>query len=349
MEGTGTNSANAPTATPTSETRLTRSLETQRTRFLDRIPLTAKNHLVATLAEFIGTFMFLLLAFGATNAVNTAPQQGQPEDLSANPARLLFISLAFGMSLAVNAWVFYRVSGSLFNPAVTIALVAVGAVGYVRGALVIISQLLGGIAAAAVTDAIQPGGLYVTTSLSENTSAAQGFFIELFLTAQLVITILMLAVEKHRSTFMAPLGIGLSLFIAQMMGVYYTGGSLNPARSFGPSVVTGVFHTYHWIYWLGPILGGLLAAGVYKSLKLLEYETANPGQDGDGTGSATHAVIETLQSKGVTGVHAHNIHDVDPDIAPGIKPVGHGTGIGAHNGESSSYAGGPSMEAGRTE
>ncbi|KAI1263648.1 aquaporin-like protein [Xylariaceae sp. FL1019] len=344
MEGARFNSADAPAgdaaghqnpdpsghahhrpATATSETRLTRSADPQRARFLDRIPLTTKNHLVATLGEFFGTFMFLLLAFGGTNAVNSAPQQGQPEDLSANPARLLFISLAFGISLAVNAWVFYRVSGSLFNPAVTIALVAVGVVGYVRGALLLISQLLAGIAAAAVTNALQPSGLYVTTSLSENTSTAQGFFIEVFLTAQLVITILMLAVEKHRGTFMAPLGIGLSLFIAQLMGVYYTGGSLNPARSFGPSVVTGVFHTYHWIYWFGPILGGLLAAGVYKSLKLLEYETANPGQDRDGTEDATH------------------------DTAHGGKPVGQGAGNGDHNNGDSSYADGPIMEAGRTK
>ncbi len=65
-------------------------------------------------------------------------------------------------------------------------------------------------------------------------------------------------------------------------GVYYTGGSLNPARSFGPSVVTGSFDRYHWIYWIGPALGALLATGVYKLTKLLEYETVNPGQDSDG-------------------------------------------------------------------
>jgi aquaporin related protein len=61
--------------------------------------------------------------------------------------------------------------------------------------------------------------------------------------------------------------------------VYYTGGSVNPARSFGPSVVSHHFHSYHWIYWVGPILGSLLASGFYKFIKMLEYETANPGQD----------------------------------------------------------------------
>ncbi len=54
---------------------------------------------------------------------------------------------------------------------------------------------------------------------------------------------------------------------------------MNPARSFGPAVVSRKFERYHWIYWVGPILGSLLAAGFYKFVKILEYETANPGQD----------------------------------------------------------------------
>ena len=62
-------------------------------------------------------------------------------------------------------------------------------------------------------------------------------------------------------------------------GVYFTGGSVNPARSFAPSAVTRNFHRYHWIYWVGPILGSLLASAFYKFIKMLEYETANPGQD----------------------------------------------------------------------
>ena len=68
------------------------------------------------------------------------------------------------------------------------------------------------------------------------------------LTAELVFTIYMLANEKHKATFIAPIGIGMALFIAEMVGVYYTGGSLNPARSFGPCVVSGVWDPEHWIY-----------------------------------------------------------------------------------------------------
>lgn len=74
--------------------------------------------------------------------------------------------------------------------------------------------------------------------------------IEMFMTAMLIFTIFMLAAEKHKGTFLAPVGIGLALFIAELSSAYYTGGSLNPARSFGPCVVLHVFPGYHWIYWV---------------------------------------------------------------------------------------------------
>lgn len=91
----------------------------------------------------------------------------------------------------------------------------------------------------------------------------------------------MLAVEKHKATFLAPIGIGLSLFIAEIAGVYYTGGSLNPARSFGPCVANRSFPSDHWVYWVGPCLGALVAAGFYWFIKAVEFQTTNPGQDFD--------------------------------------------------------------------
>jgi len=64
-----------------------------------------------------------------------------------------------------------------------------------------------------------------------------------------------------------------------MIGVYFTGGSLNPARSFAPSVVERTFPHYHWIYWLGPAMGGVLAATYYRFVKHFDYEEANGDQD----------------------------------------------------------------------
>ena len=65
------------------------------------------------------------------------------------------------------------------------------------------------------------------------------------------------------------------------LGVYYTGGSLNPARSFGPCVANRSFPNDHWVYWIGPLLGAIVAAGFFWFIKASEYETANPGQDFD--------------------------------------------------------------------
>ncbi|RYP87424.1 hypothetical protein DL769_000520 [Monosporascus sp. CRB-8-3] len=281
----------------------------------------------SVLSEFAGTFMFLLFAFGGTNTVNSAPLEGRSENLAANPSKLVFICLCFGMSLAVNAWTFFRISGGLFNPAVSIGMMAVGArneVTYVRGILIIIAQILGAIAASAVVYGLQPDGFNVLTRLGGSTTVVQGLFMEMFLTMQLVFTIFMLAAEKHRGTFIAPIGIGLSLFIAELMGVYYTGGSLNPARSFGPCVVTGKFDHYHWIYWVGPILGALVASGFYVLIKTLEYETVNPEQDYDTPARKTPLV------NGRGGPDTNG--DSRPHDAPGHE----------------SYAGGPELEAGRS-
>jgi hypothetical protein len=180
---------------------------------------------------------------------------------------------------------------------VTLALWATRAIGVKRAVVLFLSQIVGSITASALVLAIFPTPLNVRTTLSDGTSVAQGLFIEAFMTAELVFTILMLAKEKHRSTFIAPVGIGLALFIAELVGVYYTGGSLNPARSFGPCVVTGSFDREHWIYWVGPVIGCVFAIAFYKFIKMLEYEMANPGQDGDDANDPTKNPNHELREK----------------------------------------------------
>ncbi|KAI5851731.1 aquaporin-1, partial [Morchella snyderi] len=240
----------------------------------------AKNHFVASLAEFVGTVLFLFFAFGGTQVASTTDvQHGKTNTTmtASDTSILLYIALSFGFSLAVNAWIFFRVSGGLFNPAVTLALVLVGTMSNCRGIYICISQIVGAIAASAIISALLPGHLSVETSLTGD--VVRGLFIEMFCTCLLVFTILMLAVEKHRATFIAPIGIGLALFISEMVAVFYTGGAINPARAFGPAVVVGRFPGYHWIYWVGPGLGAMLASSFYKLIKILEYESANPDQD----------------------------------------------------------------------
>ena len=87
-----------------------------------RVPNRIRNHFIASVAEFVGTFLFLFLAFAGTQVANT-PTTSSGNDTTLpqgpNPQVLMYISLVFGFSLAVNAWVFYRISGGLFNPAVS--------------------------------------------------------------------------------------------------------------------------------------------------------------------------------------------------------------------------------------
>lgn len=87
-----------------------------------------------------------------------------------------------------------------------------------RGLMVFPSQLVAGIAAAGVVSALFPGPLNVSTRLGGGASTAQGLFIEMFLTAQLVLVIIMLAVVKHKSTYLAPVGIGLTFFVTELVG-----------------------------------------------------------------------------------------------------------------------------------
>lgn len=175
--------------------------------------------------------------------------------------------------VANHCWqVFFRVSGGLFNPAVTLAMVLIRAISIARAICLFIAQIVGGILASVLVRYLFPENFNVRTTLGGGASLAQGIFIEAILTAELVFTIYMLAAEKHRATFIAPVGIGLALFIAEMVGVQFTGGSLNPARSFGPCVVTATFDSEHWIYWVGPFLGAFFAWGFYGFIKTLEYE-----------------------------------------------------------------------------
>lgn len=94
----------------------------------------------------------------------------------------------------------------------------IGAISIVRGILLFVAQMIGAIVAAYVVQALFTGALNVSTVLAPTTTIAQGVIIEMLLTTQLVFTIFMLAAEKHAGNFIAPVGIGLSLFIAELTG-----------------------------------------------------------------------------------------------------------------------------------
>jgi len=102
-------------------------------------------------------------------------------------------------------------------------MVMTNTINYIRGALLFGAQIVGAIFASFLVQVLFPTEFNVRTTLSTTTSLAQGVFIEAILTAELVFTIFMLAKEKHKATYMAPIGIGVALFIAELVGVFFTG------------------------------------------------------------------------------------------------------------------------------
>jgi aquaporin related protein len=104
------------------------------------------------------------------------------------------------------------------DPAVTVGMYLIGAIDFIRAALLFVTQIIAAIAAAAIVSGLFTGGLNVSTTLSTTTTVAQGTIIEMLLTMSLVFTIFMLAAEKHSGHFIAPVGIGLSLFVAKLTG-----------------------------------------------------------------------------------------------------------------------------------
>ncbi|KAF2256546.1 aquaporin-like protein [Trematosphaeria pertusa] len=235
-----------------------------------RKPNRLRKELAVFLGEFIGTFMFLFLAFAGTQiALQSATinpfifsEQAEPPEV----LKLIYVAFAFGAALAITAAIFADVSGGMFNPAVTTALWLVRSIRWPRALHSILAQILASICASFTVALMLPGTLKVTTSPGTSVSLVQALLLETFLTTQLIITILMLPPGASK-----PMYIGTALFVAELAGVYSTGGSLNPARSVGPAVVAG-FQTNHWIYWVGPMIGAGLGAGIFTLVKSVQGE-----------------------------------------------------------------------------
>ncbi|XP_062857390.1 aquaporin-4 [Trichomycterus rosablanca] len=211
--------------------------------------------------EFLSMLIFVLLSLGST--INWTTTKDNP------PSNVILISLCFGLSIATLVQCFGHISGAHINPAVTAAMVATCKLSLAKGVFYLGAQCLGAIVGAAVLYGVTPpgvrGALGVTT-VHANISPGHALVIELFITFQLVFTVFATC-DPKRSDLKgsAALSIGLSVCVGHLFAIPYTGASMNPARSFGPAVIMGNWEN-HWVYWLGPIMGGVLAAAMYEYL-----------------------------------------------------------------------------------
>ncbi|XP_061909928.1 aquaporin-4 isoform X1 [Entelurus aequoreus] len=205
----------------------------------------------AMMAELLGTLVLVSAVLGAS-----VPGPGQ------SPVGPLYPAVALGVVIVALGHCFGEISGAQVNPAVTLALLATRRLEVLRAVVYITAQCLGACLGA--------GALYLALPLKSTAdffvnkvpielNAAQALGIEVLCTFQLVFTVFSVEDQRRReSSEPGNLAIGLAHTAGVMIGARFSGASMNPARSLGPAIITG-FWENHWVYWIGPVLGAMLA------------------------------------------------------------------------------------------
>jgi aquaporin-4 len=210
-------------------------------------------------AEAIGTYA--LVFFGPLAIILSVVAFGDGLSIES----IIMIALAHGAAVGLMVYAFGHISGAHINPAVTIPMMITKKISVGDGIGYIIFQLIGAVVAAFSLKAILPEigakvnfGTQGGPSELLNSSITSGIAVEIILTFFLVTVIFLTAVHKKAAAGIHGISIGGMVFLLHIVGVPLTGASMNPARTFGPAVVSG-FWELHWIYWLAPIVGGIIA------------------------------------------------------------------------------------------
>ncbi|MBQ7385109.1 MAG: MIP family channel protein [Ruminococcus sp.] len=210
------------------------------------------------IAEFIGTFVLVLFACGTAAAVGCS---------TADPnVAYLLTALAFGLVIVAMAYSIGNVSGCHINPAVSIAMLVSGKMSIKDFVGYVVAQCLGAIAGAALLGyflgfdcGFGANGLY-------NGDIVKSLAIEVVLTFVFVLAILGVT-SKIENGKVAGIVIGLTLTLVHIFGIHFTGTSVNPARSLGPAIFAGGEALSNvWVFIVAPLVGGVLAALVYKAI-----------------------------------------------------------------------------------
>lgn len=214
-------------------------------------------------AEFVGTLFFVFLAAGS---VVSAAYLGIPGVLV-----IPFVAIGIGLALALAVSATMGISGGHLNPAVTIGLFVANKIKGREAILYIIAQVLGAVVGSALLFVLFPVSVgnavyWGTTTLGNGVTIVQGIAVEAILTFFLVLAVFGTAVDE-RAPKIGGFGIGLTVMLDILVGGAISGGSMNPARSLGPAIVSMHFAAWY-VYWIGPIIGAIVAALVYRELVL---------------------------------------------------------------------------------
>lgn len=210
------------------------------------------------IAECIGTFVLVLFGCGSAVALGC---NGAVAD-----AAYFMTALAFGLVIVGMAYSIGNISGCHINPAVSIAMLVSGKMNGKEFAAYVCSQFIGAILGGALLRAIFPASEGLGTNALYENNIWLSLLIEIILTFVFVIAILGVTSKKSNGA-VAGVVIGLTLTLVHVFGIHFTGTSVNPARSFGPAVyVGGAAFSNVWVFIVAPLVGGVLAALVYKVL-----------------------------------------------------------------------------------
>ena len=215
------------------------------------------NSIKKYIAEFIGTFVLVLFACGTAAVVGCSASAG---------TGYLLTALAFGLVIVAMAYSIGNISGCHINPAVSIAMLVSKKLSAKDFAGYIVAQFLGAIAGAAVLSALVGADSGLGANALFNNDIALSILVEIILTFVFVIAILGVT-SKESNGAVAGIVIGLTLTLVHILGISFTGTSVNPARSFGPALLVGGEALSNvWVFIVAPLIGGVLAAAVYGFL-----------------------------------------------------------------------------------
>lgn len=254
----------------------------------------------ATIAEFMAMTLFVYLGCATAQFMGGATAVGGDSEwvlagtvllprneLTSTLAALqlagswgITTALAFGMGIAVLAYCTAHISGGQLNPVVSLALFVTGNLGVVQTVANILAQYAGAILGAAFLYGTTPNAAAASlgaNSVSPHFTNAQAMCGEIVMTCLLIFTVLQTCCEKKSiAKNMAPLAIGLSVFLGHTALLPVDGCSINPARSFGPAALAGEFDNF-WVFTLGPIIGGLFGVLCHLALAL-DWDTNTLGK-----------------------------------------------------------------------
>uniref|UniRef100_A0A2K5LNR4 Aquaporin 6 n=3 Tax=Cercopithecinae TaxID=9528 RepID=A0A2K5LNR4_CERAT len=252
----------------------------------------------ALFAEFLATGLYVFFGVGSVMRWPTALPS------------VLQIAITFNLVTAMAVQVTWKASGAHANPAVTLAFLVGSHISLPRAVAYVAAQLVGATVGAALLYGVMPGDIRETLGINvvrNSVSTGQAVAVELLLTLQLVLCVFASTDSRQTSGSPATM-IGISVALGHLIGIHFTGCSMNPARSFGPAVIIGKF-TVHWVFWVGPLMGALLASLIYNFILFPDTKTlaqrlailTGTAEVGTGTGTGAGAEPPKKESQPSSG------------------------------------------------